>query len=392
MATAGLNRMMLWGDYEGRRLDDRWLLGRLVRPEGRRAWFEAIGPDGLPVMLSITEALNDEDELVERLHAAAHIHHPNVVAIREAGISHLDDIPVVVAEMETTDENLADVLRERVLTPAEGRQVLDAVLAALGAIHAHGLVHKHVEAMSVVATGETIKLRSDCVQMAGSAFGAAAAEDVRWAARMVAHAVTGRFPASENDPVLQLLPESMARAVRRALSGIAGATEVAALAGTRLEIARDTTRIEPLSKMAKATSAPVSVVAPKVEAPSDARPAVAEKPAAMSVESAKAEAKVAGPAPSTARRVISMRPVAEQGGLFDEPLSMPKEETGTLPDDEGAEASRWPKAPYVIAAAIAVALVTVFTLYGLLHGQPAQQQPTAPATAATVTLPPGHSH
>ena len=391
MATAGLNRMMLWGDYEGRRLEDRWLLGRLVRPEGRRAWFEAIGPDGLPVMLSITEALNDEEELVERLRAAAQIHHPNVVAIREAAISHLDDIPVVVAEMETTDENLADVLRERVLAPAEGRQLLDAVLAALGAIHAHGLVHKHVEAMSVVATGETIKLRSDCVQMAGSAFGAAAAEDVRWAARMVAHAVTGRFPASENDPVLQLLPESMARAVRRALSGIAGATEVAALAGTRLEIARETTRIEPLSKMAKAVAAPAPGTAPKVEAASDARPAVAENSGAMSAASAKLEAKVASPAPNPARRVISMRPVEAQGGLFDEPLPMPKEETGALPEDDEPEESRWPKAPYVIAAAIAVVLVTVFTLYGLLHGQPAQQ-PTAPATAATVTLPSGHSH
>ena len=254
MATAGLNRMMLWGDLEGRQLEERWLLGRLVRPEGRTAWFEAIGPDGMPVMLSVTEALNDEDELLARLTAVAEIRHPNVVAIREAAISHLDDTPVVVGVMEMTEENLGDVLRERTLSAAEGRQVLDAVLAALGAMHAHGLVHKHVEAGSVLATGETIKLRSDCVQMGGSAFGTTAADDVRAAARMATHAVTGRFPAGENDPVLQLLPEPMARAVRRALIGNAGATEVAALAGTRLElmpeIARGATRVEPLSKTA----------------------------------------------------------------------------------------------------------------------------------------------
>src|ERR1700683_1243937 len=145
MATAGLNRMMLWGDLEGRQLEERWLLGRLVRPEGRTAWFEAIGPDGVPVMLSVTEALNDEDELLARLSAAADIRHPNVVAIREATISHLDDTPVVVGVMEMTEENLGDVLRERTLSAAEGRQVLDAVLAALGAMHAHGLVHKHIE-------------------------------------------------------------------------------------------------------------------------------------------------------------------------------------------------------------------------------------------------------
>jgi hypothetical protein len=46
--------------------------------------------------------------------------------------------------------------------------------------------------------------------------------------------------------------------------------------------------------------------------------------------------------------------------------------------------ARWPRAPYVIAAAIAVVLVTVFTLYGLLHSEPAQQKSSAPATNAEV--------
>jgi eukaryotic-like serine/threonine-protein kinase len=389
MATAGLNRMMLWGDYEGRRVEDRWLLGRLVRPEGRRAWFEAIGPDGRPVMVSITEALNDEEDLVERLHAASKVHHPNVMSIGEAAVSHLDDVPVVVAEMEMIDENLADVLRDRVLTPAEGRQVLDAVLAALGALHAHGLVHKHVEAASIVAIGETIKLRSDCVQMDSAAFGSAAADDVRWAARMVAHAVTGRYPANENDPVLQLLPESMARAVRRALSGIAGASEVAALAGTRLELARETTRIEPSSKLKK--TVPVAPVeAPKAEAaapkatPRDtiADPVVRAPKTEMKVES-QPEPKPTRPAPS---RVVKMRTMEAQGALFDDSFLLHDEPEDHLDEDDGVEA-RWPKAPYVIAAAIAVVLVTVFTLYGLLHSQTTQQQPTAPSTAATVTTP-----
>jgi len=382
MATAGLNRMMLWGDFEGRRLEERWLLGRLVRPEGRRAWFEAIGPDGVPVMLSITEALNDEDELLERLRAAMEIRHPNVVAIREAVISHLDDVPVVVAAMEMTEESLGDVLRDRVLSAAEGRQVLDAVLAALGAMHAHGLVHKHVDAASVVAKGDTIKLRSDCVQMAGPVFGTAAAEDVRWAARMTTHAVTGRFPANDNDPVLQLLPESMARAVRRALSGIAGATEVAALAGTRLElmpeVTRESTRIEPLSKMAMKTTAP-AVSAPKEKMAESAVEAPAEKQVAPKMD---AKPKSATP------RLVPMRAMDAQAALFSEPF-LPNEQepvAGLAVDDE-AEVSRWPRAPYVIAAAIAVVLVTVFTLYGLLSNEPAQQKPSAPATNAEAVAP-----
>lgn len=378
MATAGLNRMMLWGDYEGRRLEDRWLLGRLVRPEGRRAWFEAIGPDGVPVMLSVTEALNDEDELMERLRAASQIHHPNVVAIREFVISHLDDIPVVVAEMEMTDENLADVLRDRTLNTAEGRQVLDAVLAALGAMHAHGLVHKHVDAVSVVAIGETIKMRSDCLQMDSSAFGAAAADDVRWAARMATHAVTGKFPAGDNDPVLQLLPESMARAVRRALSGIAGATEVAAIAGTRLalmpEIARSN-RIEPLSKTTVKMSAPPEAAAAKEKVTEQKR----EEPA-NTMQSAKTAGKTS-PAP----RVFAMRPELHgQATLFADPILLPGERDPVVASSNDPEVSRWPRAPYVIAAAIAVVLVTVFTLYGLLRSDPQPEKTPAPAASAQV--------
>ncbi len=388
MATAGLKRMMLWGDFEGRKLEDRWLLGHLVRPEGRRAWFEAIGPDGMPVMLSFTEALNDEDELLERLRAAAQIRHPNVVQIREVVISHLDDVPVVVASMEMTEENLGDVLRDRLLSAAEGRQVLDAVLSALGAMHAHGLVHRHVEAVSVVAMGDTIKLRSDCLQTVGSAFGPAAADDVRWASRMVTHAVTGRFPASENDPVLQLLPESTARAVRRALSGIAGATEVAALAGTRLElmpeVMREATRIEPLSKTVMKMAA--AVVVPAAKAAEALAAPMATEPAMEKVVTPKVEARASGAAPRlfATRQTDRQAEIHAQGALFAEPMMLSDERAVDAVLDEGPEMARWPRAPYVIAAAIAVVLVTVFTLYGLLHSEPAQQKSSAPATNAEV--------
>jgi cell division septation protein DedD len=380
MATAGLNRMMLWGDFEGSRLENRWLLGRLVRPEGRRAWFEAIGPDGVPVMLSITEAMNDEDELMERMSAARDIRHPNAVAIREACTSHLDDVPVVVVAMEMTEENLGDVLRERLLTPVEGRQVLDAVLAALGAMHGHGLVHGHMEANSVLAMGETIKLRTDCVRLGGAAFAVAAADDVRAAARMAAYAVTGRFPANENDAVLQLLPEAMARAVRRALSGMAGATEVAALAGTKLEllpdIERRTTRIEPLSKT------PTAEATMPVEK-------TAEVPGEMKTAHEPVSPQSPMKAKEVAPRVVAMRAidVQAQAALFGEPAMLPNEREAvggrTLAED--GEAARWPRAPYVIAAAIAVVLVTVFTVYGLLHSQPVEQKPAAPSGAAAAT-------
>jgi hypothetical protein len=384
--------MMLWGDLEGRDLEGHWLLGRLARPLGRTAWFEAMGADGMPLMLSITEALNDEDELLARLAAAAEIQHPNVVAIREAGISRLDDMPVVVAAMEMTEENLADVLRERTLSAAEGRQVLDAVLAALTAMHARGLVHRHMDAASILAMDETIKVRSDCVQIGGSGFGVAAADDVRCAARMVTQAVTGFFPKGENDPVLQLLPEPMARAVRRALTGNAGATEVAALAGTRLElmrdIVRDLTRIEPLSKtLLKVAGASEGVGAKEktaVEEPAGQRESIG---GAKRIAKKK-ESKESGSLP----RMLPMRraDVRAQAALFAEPFMLPngrqQGDGAWAMEGENPEEARWPGAPYVIAAVIAVLLVTVFTLYGMMRLESSGRRTAAPATAPAVVV------
>lgn len=389
MATAGLDHGMLWTDLEGRELNGRWKLNRLVRPEGRTAWFEATGLDGKPAMLSITETLNDEEDLLERLWAAGQIRHPNVVAIREAAVAHIDDTPLVIAVMEPTEENLGDVLRERPLNAAEARQVLDALVAGLGAIHARGLVHGRVETASVLAMGDTIKLRSDCMHL-GNTVVLSAAEDVRCAGRVVTQALTRRLPSGENDPVLQLLPEPMARAVRRALSGNASATEIAALAGTRLEVIserRDEMRIDPVSKTAPKAAAP-DVVIPRAAAPVVAKsanegmlPADRDLPRAA----ARTEAPMrAAAGASAARRVLPMRPADVK------PETMPlfEEEVATLPastrlaEDDEPEWGRWPTAPYIILSAVALILVTVFTLYGILHRKPAATK--APATPAVV--------
>ena len=397
MATAGLDHGMLWTDLEGRELNGRWMLQRLVRPEGRTAWFEATGPEGKPVMLSITETLNDEEDLLERLWAAGQVRHPNVVAIREAAVAHIDDTPLVIAVMEPTEENLADVLRERPLNASEARQVLDALVAGLGAMHARGLVHGRVEAASVLAMGETIKLRSDCVHLAGKV-ATSAAEDVRCAGRVVTQAMTRRLPSGENDPVLQLLPEPMARAVRRALSGNAGASEVAALAGTRLEVIaerRDEIRIDPVSKTTPKTPVP-DVVIPRPQAPmarsagEGMLPADRDLPRGMAEPAVRAEAKA-----STMRRVLPMRPAdvrPETMPLFDEEIAMLPPSTRLTEEDE-PEWGRWPTAPYIVVSAVALILVTVFTLYGILHRKAAPakapaaptvvvERPAAPAKAS----------
>jgi hypothetical protein len=56
------------------------------------------------------------------------------------------------------------VLKERPLTVTETTQVAKSVLAAISALHASGLVHEHIEPSNILAVGEVVKLRSDCVR------------------------------------------------------------------------------------------------------------------------------------------------------------------------------------------------------------------------------------
>jgi hypothetical protein len=406
VATAGVNRMMLWTDLEEREVMGRWRLGRLVRPEGRTAWFEATGANGDPLMLSITETLNDDEDLLERLRAAAAIRHPNVVEVRDALAAELDDGPVVIAAMEATEENLGDVLRERVLSVGEAQAVLEALVQGLAAIHERGLVHGRMEPASVLARGETIKLRSDCLLIGGDGFAVAAGENVRGLARIVTQAVTRRVPSSENDAVLQLFPEPMARALRRALSGNAKIEEIAALAGVRLVAAKAVKPEEkapvPLRPMIVEPRPAVQVSAAAEEAagqdslqgePAGAvAPGVAPAAAEMALRSEPGVAvREAGEATSNAEKTaswLSAMPAAEKPRgpvLLDasEPMAR-REPERIVVEDEAQPWRQRRSAPWVLGAAVLILLVTVGVLLGLFHhGKSAATQPAPAATASS---------
>lgn len=409
MATAGVNRMMLWTDLEGRQIEGLWRVGRLVRPEGRTAWFEAIALDGEPLMLSITETLNDDEELVGRFRAAGEIRHPNVVRIEEARTAHIDDSPVAIAAMEVTEENLGDVLRERRLTSIEAQAVLEALVQGLAAIHARGLLHGRMESASVLAIGDAIKLRSDCLYEGESGFAAAAAENVRRAGQIVTQAMTGRTPAGENDPVLQLLAEPMARAVRRALSGTARIEEIAALCGIRLVPAkgreesefRKPTASVPLTVSGPIPDLPKPVLVPaltstspeKQDDGSAATKAVPESAFRVSEKTALCDRAIAST--SVADLMSPKRDIAtlaDGSGLVTPKASEPVQEPlpphllPLLEEEDVPRRSLLPGAPWVVGVAALIVLATVWSLFGLIHR--ARSAKPAPTPVAALTHPP----
>lgn len=223
----------MWNDFESNVVEDRYRLGKLVRSEGRCGWFETQF-EGKPAIISLIESLNDETMLLERLRAVEKISDRNVAAIYEAGSTRLRATPLVYAVMEFTEENLEDVLRGRTLSAGETKQVAEGLLNALRAIHKERLVCGRLEAASVLAAGDTIKLRSDYLQLVpqDAAFEPVTAKDLRDLGSLLHQCLTQKplkRASDGNDPSLQLLPAPFVQIVRRTLSGGATLDEIAAI-------------------------------------------------------------------------------------------------------------------------------------------------------------------
>ena len=206
--------MQFWNELEGQTIDGTYPLRRLVRSEGRSAWFETETSQSTPATISLTEAVTDADEVAERLVAAQNVKHPNLVTITKVGQASIDNTFVVYAVMEHIEQNLSDVLQSQALTTEEGREVAEALVGALTAIHAQGMSHGHVEAASVLATEETVKLRSDCLQTTA----ASQSDDVAGIGATLFHVFTQRKALTATDAQVNRIPAPFAEIVRNAFA------------------------------------------------------------------------------------------------------------------------------------------------------------------------------
>src|SRR5271163_3653048 len=140
-----MRMMELWTEYEGRTIDGAFRLTKLIRPEGRSAFFSTSNGTGVPTIIRLIESHFDGDEILARWRGVAALNHPNLVELKSFGHVVVDETPLVYAVMETVDGNLAEILSERALTVEETREVASSLLAAIEALHENGFVHEHVE-------------------------------------------------------------------------------------------------------------------------------------------------------------------------------------------------------------------------------------------------------
>lgn len=215
--------MELWNDFEGKTVAGRFPLERLLGPQGRSAFFATTANGSGSAVIRLIETHFDEEEILSRWRTVMGLQQPHLQALTVCGETTLDGTKLVYAVLELTDMELSDALRERPLMVAETRQVTTAVLGALETLHGAGLVHEHVEAAYVLAQGETVKLRSDCVREAPEEGGEAArSADVRGLALLIAECLT----QARDESRAATLPAPFAEMVRRGANGDWGLAEM----------------------------------------------------------------------------------------------------------------------------------------------------------------------
>lgn len=135
---------------------DRYRLGRLLGEGGMGFVWEATDTStGKPVALKILKSAKEEDRrrFLREMRAAAAIHHPNVIEVREF-VELPDGGLVIVMEMLEGETLGAVIARETKISLEKLAGVLLPVLSALEAAHALGIVHRDLKPDNIFLCAE----------------------------------------------------------------------------------------------------------------------------------------------------------------------------------------------------------------------------------------------
>ena len=142
----------------GQLLDGRYHVGPRLARGGMATVYEAHDNrlDRTIALKVMHPSLADDEEFVSRFireaHSAARLSHPNVVAVYDQGA---DQGHVFLAMELVRGRTLRDLIRaEGHLSPRQALEVLEPVLAALGAAHQAGLMHRDVKPENVLLSDD----------------------------------------------------------------------------------------------------------------------------------------------------------------------------------------------------------------------------------------------
>jgi eukaryotic-like serine/threonine-protein kinase len=170
-AVASASKVMEFGrQWQGQIVDGRFPLDQYLGGSDDKAVFLTRisgGATKAAIKLVRAAACNPDAQLAG-WRRAAKLSHANLIRVFDGGRCWLAGSDLLFVVTEYAEENLAQVVPQRVLTADEADSTLRPILDALTYLHGQGLVHGHIRPSNVMAVHEQLKLSSDGIQAPGA--------------------------------------------------------------------------------------------------------------------------------------------------------------------------------------------------------------------------------
>ncbi len=161
--------------WEGRVVDGKFPLRQWLGGSERSAVFvterSGSGSQKAAIKLIPTDFFSDgnldETDQLARWAESAKLSHPHLIQLFECGRGKIDDRNFLYVVMEYAEENLAQILPQRSLSPEEVKEMLPPTAETLAFLHRGGLVHGHLKPANVLAVDNQLKISSDSLRKIG---------------------------------------------------------------------------------------------------------------------------------------------------------------------------------------------------------------------------------
>jgi serine/threonine-protein kinase len=219
-----MNKEIVCADWVGQTIDGRFPLTQwLGGVEGSGVFLTELPEDRShqAAIKLIPANGRDVEALITEWTAKMQLSHPRLTRLFYSGQCDLNGVHLLYAVTEYAEENLAEVLPVRPLTPAETREMLSPLLDVLTFLHARGFAHGSIKPSNLLVVNDQLKLSWDNLHVAGNqgddlpapetqTAPATPASDLWSLGVLLVQALTQHLPlwerSTQKDPVV---PESM---------------------------------------------------------------------------------------------------------------------------------------------------------------------------------------
>jgi TonB family protein len=161
--------------WEGRIVDGKFPLRKWLGGSDRSVVFlterGGNGPRNAAIKVIPTEVFSadniDQTAQLSRWANTAKLSHPHLIRLFESGRAQIDGNNFLYVVMEYAEENLAQILPQRPLSPEEVKEMLPPAAEALAYLHQAGLAHGHIKPSNIMAVADQLKLSSDSLRKSG---------------------------------------------------------------------------------------------------------------------------------------------------------------------------------------------------------------------------------